>query len=65
MAVRPAQLPVDAQRQWSTQTPAAFRNGGSVLGMLLGRRHTCVAALRLPASLGIFKKIPAGPANDE
>ncbi|MDX3768403.1 MULTISPECIES: Cmx/CmrA family chloramphenicol efflux MFS transporter [unclassified Streptomyces] len=41
--------------------------GGSVLGTLLGRRATfwAVAALCLPAALGILKGIPAGRAKDE
>lgn len=41
--------------------------GGSVLGTLLGWRATfwAVAALCLPAALGILKGIPAGRAKDE
>ncbi|MER7929697.1 hypothetical protein ABTY96_42315 [Streptomyces sp. NPDC096057] len=36
MAVTPAHPPVGVRLEWSTRTPAAFRNGGSVLGTLLG-----------------------------
>ncbi|MET8436233.1 Cmx/CmrA family chloramphenicol efflux MFS transporter [Streptomyces sp900116325] len=41
--------------------------GGSVLGTLLGWRATfwAVAALCLPAALGILKGVPAGRAKDE